>query len=206
MSTPKGYTSKADIEAYIMQDIAASFDTQINNWISSVEKYIESFTERIFIADSAASIRLYNGNDRGELSIDDCVAITKVEVGNDSCGESFTEVLASGSNRYFALPNNYLALGLPINKLKLCAGVWGAGIQNQRITAKWGYSIAAPEDIKWAAMVLAAGICIPGITGNIGGESAEKIDGYSVSYDNGGQRADHEKAIEILKSYQRINI
>lgn len=206
MATPKGYTAKVDIQNYLMQTIDASFDTQLNNWITAVEKYIEQLTSRIFIADETASARLFDGLNGQALLIDDCVAITKVETGNDGYGDSFSEVLASGSGRYLTLPNNNSAQGLPIRKILLTAGFWISGIQNHRITAKWGYSINAPEDIRWAATVLVSGICIPGITGNIGGIKSEKIGDYSVSYETEGQRADHAKAMEILQSYQKINI
>lgn len=206
MSTPKGYTTKQEIQNYLMQTIDSSFNSQIDNWICAAEKYIEQFTSRVFIADLSASARLFDGLNGEAILIDDCVAITKVEVGNDRYGESFAEIPASGAGRYIKLPNNNESQGVPIRKILLTAGVWSEGIQNHRITAKWGYSVAVPDDIKWAATILASGICIPGITGNIGGIKSEKIGEYSVSYNTESQQVDYDKAVEILKSYQKINI
>ena len=38
------YTTKAKVEAYLMINISDSFDTQINNWISAAENYINNYT------------------------------------------------------------------------------------------------------------------------------------------------------------------
>jgi hypothetical protein len=202
----KGYTTKIAIENYLLRTIASGFTTQLEEWISAAERYIDQMTGRSFVADAVASARLFDGNDAPLLLIDDCVAVTKVEVGNDPYGSSFAEILAIGSNRYFTQPNNHAEIGVPIRKLLLTAQTWVGGVQNHRITAKWGYSATAPEDIKWAATVLAAGICLPGLTGNIGGISSEKIGNYAVTYSNDNQKADHDRALDILKNYQRINL
>ena len=58
----KGYTSKTAIENYLLESIDSSFNTQIENWIESIEKYIDNYTGRNFKADTEASERKFDGN------------------------------------------------------------------------------------------------------------------------------------------------
>lgn len=207
--TPKGYTTKAAIENYLLQNIATTFDSQLNDWICGVEKIIDQLTGRNFKADSAASVRVFDGDGSEDLLIDDCIAVTKVEVGNDEYGGSFTEIAASGtSDMYFTYPANAASKGLPIHKIKLNARTFPEGRQNNRITAKWGFSAAVPEDIQFVATVFVAGILNQQIPGGDQIKS-ESIGNYSVSYntDNGmNSWADFERAKEILNSYRDLNI
>ena len=64
-------------------------------------------------------------------------------------GESFSTIVAGDRQ---LLPYN----DTPKNAIGLKRTLWGLGIH--RITAKWGYSIAVPADIKFAATVLLGGI------------------------------------------------
>lgn len=208
MATPKGYTNKTAIQNYILQAIVSDFDTQVNDWISAVERTIDQITGRNFIADTTATARLYDGDGECELLIDDAVAVTVVESGLDSYGGQFNTVSATGSDRYFLEPANYAALGKPIRKISLSARVWAEGKQNNRITAKWGYSVEVPDDIKFVATVFVAGIMNQQ---RQGGEEikSEKIGNYQVTYntDNGKNSwADFENAKAILESYRIINI
>jgi len=204
----KGYTTKTKVENYLLKDINVSFDTQIDNWIEGVENIIDQITNRNFKADSSASARLFNGDGTPELLIDECVEVTLVEVGNDGYGSSFTTVASSGSDRYFTLPNNHTVKKQPIHKIELSARDFVCGTQNNRITAKWGYSAEVPKDIEFVATVLVAGII------NQHSQSgdqikSERIGNYTVTYntDNGGDSfADFNRAMEILKMYTRYII
>ena len=204
----KGYTTKTAIENYILQDIDASFNSQIDSWITAVENIIDKITGRNFVADSVASARVYDGDDTQELLVDECIAVTKVEVGNDSYGSTFTEVASTGSDKYFLKPDNYASKALPIYKVVLNARCFPGGIQNNRITAKWGYSASAPADIQFAATVFVAGILNQQRQG--GDEiKSESIGNYSVSYNtdkNGNSWADFERAQQILSAYTKLNI
>lgn len=204
----KGYTSEEKIENYILQDIDATFSTQIEGWIESVENIIDQITGRNFIADTVATARLYDGDGDGDrtLLIDDCVSVTKVEVGNDSYGSTFTEIESSGSDRYFLEPTNYSVKEIPITSVILNSRMWAEGKQNNQITAKWGYSAAVPSDIEFAATVLVAGILNQQRQG--GDEiKSEKIGNFSVAYnsDNGQNSfADFANAMKILDRYKKF--
>jgi len=204
----KGYTTKTKVENYILQDIDSSFDTQIDNWIEGIEKTIEQITGRIFIADAVASARLYDGDGTQELLIDDCISVSKVEVGEDDYGNTFTEIVATGSDRYFLEPVNYSSRGWPISRIILRARTWAEGRQNNRITARWGYSTAVPKDIEFACTVLVAGILNQHRQG--GDEiKSEKIGNYQVTYNTelgDNSFADFKNAMSILESYTKLNI
>ena len=55
------YTTKVKIENYLMTDIDSSFDTQIAEWIASVEKYIDNYTGKTF-EEGDSEIKYYDGN------------------------------------------------------------------------------------------------------------------------------------------------
>lgn len=204
----KGYTTKTKIENYILNDIDSSFDSQIALWIEGIEKIIDKITGRNFIADSSASARLFDGDGTQELLVDDCIAITKVEVGNDDYGNSFTEIASSGADRYFLKPDNYGAKGYPISSILLRARYWPEGVQNNRITGKWGYSAAVPADIEFAATVFVAGILNQHRQGGDQIKS-ERIGNYDVTYNTdkeGDAFADFKNALAILDNYKSVNL
>lgn len=199
----KEYTTDDKVAEFLGEALS----TDISALILAVQAYIDNVTGRNFKADEVASARLYDGNDEDSLTIDDCIAITKVESGNDAYGDSFTEVLATGSDRYYTLPNNALALGYPIIQIALRSGYFLEGVQNQRITAKWGYSEEVPSDISWVATFLSASLYKKGVMQNLAGISSENIGAYAVSY--GGEQvgnSDWDKAQVILNSYKKYSL
>jgi hypothetical protein len=204
----KGYTTKEEIQNYILNDIDDSFDDQIDSWIEAVEQIIDAITGRNFKADSAASARVFSGDGTQELLIDECVAVTTVEVGADSYGAAFSTVGATTADRYFLKPDNYAAKNVPIYAVVLSARTWTPGQQNARITAKWGYSVAVPELIKFAATVFVAGILNQHRQGGDQIKS-EHIGNYQVTYNTdkeGDSFADFTRAKEILAQFTKINI
>jgi hypothetical protein len=201
----KNYTTKEDIENYILNDIDNSFDDQLDSWMEGVERIIDNLTGRNFKADSTASARVFDGDGTNELLVDDCIQVTVVEVGNDDYGGNFSTVPSSGSDRFFLEPANYSVRGVPITKVSLSARAFPSGIQNNRITAKWGYSASVPKDINFVATVFVAGILNQQRQGGDQIKS-EKIGNYQVTYntDNGADSwSDFEKAKEILNSYKK---
>jgi hypothetical protein len=198
------YASKEDVEKYL----GISISVDIDSFINAAERIINQITGRNFVADTTASARLFDGDGSNSIIIDDCVAITKIEVGNDSYGLNFNEVQSSGSDRYFLYPNNYSSKLVPIYKVLLNCRHFTAGMQNNRITAKWGYSAACPDDIKLAAIIFAAGIYNQQ---HQSGDQikSESIGNYQVTYnsDKGNDSwADFENAKMILEYYRKLNI
>jgi hypothetical protein len=200
----KGYTNKTNIEAYLGKDDGVS-DAVLETYIETVENIIDGLTDRNFVADTVASARLYDGTGNDLLLVDDCVAITKVEVGLDTYGNDFQEVSATGADRYFVRPNNYSVNSVPITSIELSARDWPAGRQNNRVTAKWGYSASVPADITFAATVFVAGIL--NFANDPASIQSEKIGEYAVTYVEGSsQWGDFMGAKTILNQYKKLNI
>lgn len=182
----KGYTTKEEIENYLLQEIDATMDSQIDGWIEAMENQIDKETGRNFIADTAASERLYDGDGDREIFIDDCVEIEKVELDDEEID-------------YFAYPANETPKIIIAREY----GKFTRGRQNVAITAKWGYSVAVPADIKFACTVLVAGII--NNAADSGGEVKSITMGeYSVAYKDTKQTGDFESIKNILAKYQRM--
>lgn len=183
------YTDQAAVETYLGKTLTADPAA----WIAAVSAFIDKYTGRTFVTDEAPSERLFEGNSGQKLIIDDCIDVTKVEIG-DRYGDNFEE-----TTDYQAFPLNET----PKTMLGLKNRGWGVGIH--RITANWGYSASRPDDIAFAATVLVAGIANFALqTGSA--IKSETIGNYSVSYDTAQGAADYERAMAILDSYRRITI
>lgn len=200
----KSYTTEGKIEDYLNISIT---EGDASAYILATQKLIENITGRNFVADSEASARLYDGNDRQAIRIDDCVEITKVEVGNNQWGDSFTEVDNDGDTpEYYELPANYSGEELPIDKVGLRTRYWISGHANHRITAKWGYSEIVPDDISFAATVIASGMYYQNRGENTGAVKSEKIGQYQVSYADQKGMSDFEQAMAILNTYKKYEL
>lgn len=201
----KAYTTEAKMAFYLGGITIASGAGA--SAILAAQGIIEMLTGRNFKADVTASARLYDGNDRQALAIDDCIEVTKVEVGSNVWGDSFTEQVNTGSTpEYYKLPANYASDAVPIRKIGLRSRLFIGGHANHRITAKWGYSLAVPDDVSYAATVIASGIYYQNRGENTGPVKSEKIGEYQVSYANEKGMNDFEQAIAVLEKYKKIEL
>ena len=189
----KGYTQIENIENYLLTEIRENFQYQINEWIENAENYIDKKTGRNFIADTIPLERSYDGDGTSELLIDDCVSIEKIEIKTTS-GDIIYNNLQPGID-YFLEPANEI----PKQSIRL-KGIFPKGIQNIKITAKWGYSEEVPKDIKFATTVLVANIVSYSNQSN-GEIQSLNVGSYSVSFKDQEKRDDFEKVEEILDSY-----
>lgn len=191
---PKGYTTRAEVENYLLITVDPSFHAQVDKWIESIEAYIDKLTGRNHqpATGQTASTRLFDGNGTSNLYIDDASEITKVEYGGEG---QWTEIAVAD---YLKYP----AQGGAIRRVYLPAGVFPRGYQNVRITAKWGWQ-TVPADINFAATVLVAGI-INNAYASEGEISSITIGPYSVSYKDQQQVQDFDKVKEILQLNKRF--
>jgi archaellum component FlaF (FlaF/FlaG flagellin family) len=196
--TPKGYTTRQDIQNYLLIDIDQSFYAQVDDWIAEIEAYINQQTGRNFVADSVASSRYYDGNNSNSLLIDDAVEITELNIGGSVMNKDSDPVLADGD--YVLYPFNQL----PITKICLRGSVFPASpMQCIKITAKWGFSAAVPADIKQIATVLVAGII--NYSWKAEGEiKQETVGTYSVTYKDKKEWQDFDLTNEILQKYIKM--
>jgi hypothetical protein len=186
----KGYTTKSDIEDFMLKTIDTSFDARIAIWIEAIENYIDKLTGRNFVADSAASVKKYDGDNYAQMVVDDFIL--------DEAGITVViDGATIASTDYLLYPAN----GARKNKVALTAGIFTRGQQNIEITAKWGYSEECPADVRLAATTLVAGVigCAPGNKS----VRSESIGSYSVSYDSDTGWQSFDNAMKILSAYKK---
>lgn len=188
----KGYTTKTAIENYTLQDIDSSFDSQIEEWIESVEEFIDQYTGKNFVVDAEAEdeARVFDGDNETTLFIDPAISISKIEIDDEEVDEE----------DYFLYPANKT----PKTKIVLEGQFFTKGKQNITITGRWGYSESVPKDIKLAATILVAGI-ISYADDTKGKVRSESIGRYSVSYDTDKGWNDFQKVMSILDFYRDLN-
>lgn len=200
------YTTQAKVENYLLITVDSDFSTQIDFWIEEMTKFIEKETRRQFIADETATVRLYEveGEDSEaiggyskavkSLRIDEAVEVTAVKV----------DGVTVGTTIWLSYPAN----SLPKTRVKIkdTASVsFSLGEQNIEVTAKWGYSVAVPDDIRFACTVLTAGVIQHSLP-HKGDMNSLTMGRYSVSYKNKKQVSDFEFAQKIIDNYKKISI
>jgi len=184
----KGYTTKEAVENYLLIDIDASFDEQIEEWIEGVEDHIDHETNRDFAVvaeDAVFEDRTFDGDGSRTLSIDACTDVEEIRF-----SETGDPIAA---DQYVRHP-----IRKPTTtKLQLKNLNFPKGIQNIYVSAKWGYA-KVPLDIKLAATVMVAGI-INNAWQSEGEVASMTIGRYSVTYKTKQQMDDFTKIEEILQ-------
>lgn len=213
------YTDTTSVELFLSDataagsfDIHNSFSVQISVWIDQMSKFIEEETGHQFIADTTASVKLYemeyeDANEVGRysvvpkyLNIDEAVDVTKLEV-KGGIDDDFVTV----DIRYWL---KYPANKVPYVRLFIDSKAttqFKIGQQNIKVTGKWGYSVACPEDIKFAATVLVAGV-LQYSHRHQGQQSSLTMGRYQVAYKNERQLGSFEQAKQILARYKKNSI
>ena len=190
--TPKGYCTRGQIQNYLLHGIKDYFIPQIDHWIAQIETFIERQTGRVFIADSEATEKVYDGDGGMSLFIDECVEITKLTIDD-------VEV---SSDNYLLYP----ASELPKTRIKLTndsGEIFTTDEQNIKVEAKWGYSVECPADLSFAATILVVGII--NFSAEMEGEAkSETIGTYSVTYKDQMDWQNFKSAKEILQKYIKI--
>lgn len=200
----KGYCSEEDIENYLLTTIDSSFSTQIEEWIGQMEDYIEKKTERVFIADSTASERWFDGSGEERMYLDEFISISGLVI-----YDSLDKVLytLTEDTHYITIPYNETPKRGLHTKYYNTLGFtyFPSGTKNVKATAKWGYSETVPDLIKFATIVLVAGIV--NFSNQSEGEiKSEKIGDYQVTYKDQQQADDFKKAQEIIESFKKHNV
>lgn len=201
--TPKGYTTRQQVENYLLITVDESFHEQVDTWIAQAETMIETITGRTFITDATESARLFDGLGARWLAIDDAVAISKIEIlAADGTVEDTIENESGKDKRFYTYPCNGRE---PIRSIELGQGWLGSfsrGQQNIRITGRWGSTTGVPADIMFAATVLAAGIVKVGADAE-GEVQSMTIGRYTVTYRTQDQMNDLKIAEATLARYKR---
>jgi hypothetical protein len=102
-------------------------------------------------AAGAATARLFDGSGRRELWVDEMAAApTLVEV--DETGD--LSYVAWAGTDYSVWPYNSTPYTrLDVDQMNGSKAAWYAFPRGVRVTARWGYSLAVPDDVKQAVLI-----------------------------------------------------
>lgn len=202
----KQFTTIEKIENYLLIDIDASFEAQIESWIETMSQYIEDETGRIFLAGTGTATMKYEvvqgatddiGNYTGSvvnLQIDDCLSVDSLIIDDEEVG----------SDNYLLYPAN----STPKTRIKLTKDsglVFTEGEQNIEVTGVWGYAVDTPSDIEFACTVLVAGI-INNSWASDGEVKSVAMGSYNLTFKDQKGLQDLEQVKEILAGYQKIDV
>lgn len=148
--------------------------------------YIERYTGQTFGDQAEYSTRVFDGTGKREIVIDKFYDLGLVEI-----NEEMLEV--------FAYPANRTPQWRLVSDQRFTYG-----LQNVEVTAKWGYGVT-PEDIRFACLVLLAGIVQKNVL-NVSDKQSEKVGDYTVSYSTERQMQDFNIAKQTLENYKEIAI
>jgi hypothetical protein len=192
------YTTKQKVQNYLMTNIDSSFDTQVTEWISGVEKFINKYTGREDGFEATSKTKYFDGNNEREIMIDAFTSLSSVQILNvnsTDVGWTLTEGL---DQDYITYPTNET----PKYKLKLVAsssiGSFYAGPSRIKITGNFGYSDSVPADIELAATILVAEIVKQGRDGGIA--VTQGLGDYSTSFESF-----NDAVLRITEVHQILN-
>jgi hypothetical protein len=190
------YTTVEDLEKYTRETVPSDMLAQVAKWIEGVADMMDAQANRRLVADVIGSgedynVRYYDSKGNGKLTIDDCQTIETVETGDPK-----TDVYAEFTD-YYAYPK--------VTPYRSLIGSFPCGLQVVKVTGRFGFFDTAPEDIKFAATVILAGIYLQNTTGNKEVQS-ERIGNYSVTYATEEGFNDFERAKATIENYRLMEI
>lgn len=172
------YATAQDLRGQINKLSTAS-DVDLTAILSAAERTINLFCNRPdgFVALTTATARIYAGSGGTYQSIDECVEISLVAVKNSPTDSTYTSWAAGDWIPFRGDPKDPNFNGLPYTMLMIdptgdqavfTGGKYNnlrgfrpdaisqRGVPTVQVTAKWGYSVAVPADIKEACIMQAA--------------------------------------------------
>lgn len=185
------YTTKENLEAYLLLNIDPDFAEQITKWIKSASLYVRTVTNREWLASETATTKIYSGNGSQELIIDDYVGDLVLSIG-DNWNENM--VVIDEADYY-----------LEGTSIFYKSDVFPCGNKNIAVTARFGYSATVPEDIELATTIFASGIALANMNSD-GEVSSESIGNYKVTYKDDKHKDDFAMANSIIESRKLILI
>lgn len=193
----KGYTNKNRVERYMLVDIDSSFNDQIDEFIEIAESIIDKETGKNFVADTSYNTKKFDGDSTHNLLTDDFIELENIKVGNPTNTDLLTTL---DSDLYHTYPANET----PKNHIYY-DGLFPRGRQNISVSAKWGYSVEAPADIKLAATILVS-LMIEEAWESQSETESETIGSYSISYNKSDDNRQKMKRLKsILQSYKQYS-
>lgn len=185
----KNYTTKVNIEKYLLKTIDVSHDATITRWITAMSLAMDAHTKRP-LHDTEVSTIAYDGDGTDLMIIRDCNTITSVSVDGT---EMITQIAQYPTTKPYT------------SRIALKDGYkFTKGMQNVVVNAKQAMSSGTTPD---ADIVTACTILVGMMVRNqILGEDAgvtEKIGDFSITYPH-AYKGDMNTALMLLSGYKRI--
>ena len=196
------YTNQEKVEAYLDRDLTANEETLLDGVIAYISNVINGYTNRIWndIDGDApeASEKIYDGNGKREVFVDDFTELTSVDL-LDSNGDSYQTL--SDVSEFINYPlNSGVYESIHLRNYRI-----GNGAGRIKVTAVFT-SGEAPDDIVMVATALVAKFMARRSV-NAGAFKKESIEGYSYEVMNGKDADEETKALLMsLDSWRKITI
>lgn len=195
------YTNKDNIENYLQITIDGSFDTQIDDWISAAEKYINNYCNRPegFESSMAGTRYFESKTGTGELLVDQFTSLVSVELLDITDGTTVERTLVENED-FWTYPLNTTSKYKLVLMPNSAIYHW---IKNQRvkIVATWG---GVTKDITLSATMLVSKIIEKGLKG--GTVISESLGDYSVTYADIENVAKEMGVMKILAPYRNWTV
>ena len=172
------YGTASELRARIDKSSTAD-DAVLEALIRAATRNIDRACKRPdgFLADVAASARRYAGSGKPYLLIDECVAITLVEVKDSAADDDYDSwnagdwIACSGDPQapdFNSLPYTMIMVDPTGDESIFTSGAYltrggfkpttdvGRSVPTVRVTAKWGFASTVPDDIREACLMQAS--------------------------------------------------
>ena len=195
------YTDQTKVLQYLGLSALPSPLTSLTNFISSVNKFIDNYCNRVFEQESATT-KLYDGDGTKELLIDDALTLTQIEILDEDGNADYT-LTFSGNDFYLYPANEIPKTKITINLDNAPIGIFPSGHQNVKITGTFGDSATVPDDISLAATMLVAELVNSSQGGSV---KQESLGEYSVTFQDIKNSADDLGVYDILDRYRILSV
>lgn len=200
------YTTEAKILQYLGLFVLPSPLTSLTDFINAVGKFIDNYCNRTFAQESSTT-KLYDGDDTGELLIDDALTVSQIEILDEDGNTDYT-LTYSGNDFYLYPANETPKKKIVINKNNAPIGIFPKGSQNIKLTGTFGNSVTASDDISLVATILVAGIIEENYIESTGDVKSESLGEYSVVFQDANikKMADKMRIFDILDKYRILSV
>jgi hypothetical protein len=203
------YTTQDRVEAYLNRDLTDYETLFIDDVIEHISSYIDSYTNRHWLSvdsdeddedDLEATTRIFSGNGKKDLIVDDFIGLEKVRMLN-SQGDEINLLELDEANpelNWLLTPSNTN----PKESIRLRNTHFPYGLSNIEVTAIWG-SGKPPATVVIAATNL-VGKYLTKTASSSGSFKRESIEGYSYELiDAASVDADTTRLLEMLDKHKK---
>ena len=149
------YTTLADVKASLgIPSGSTGEDTYITASINAAEQEIDNYCGRTFVADGAASARVFQPYDGVKVLLDDFYTDTGLVVKTDTSNDGTYATTLTIDTDFI-----YNGNSAPFNILYNVSGAFPRYLNARptvQVTAKWGYEATVPAAVSQAALIMGA--------------------------------------------------